>query len=210
MVAAHALTCIHTLQSKMCLCVCCFQRGETALHMAARAGQVEVVRCLLRNGAIVDARARVRLPFSDGSSSSTQFNLLYILFSLFNYGLFLWLCLVCRRTRLPSTSPRVWEKPRSCSFCCSTWLIPMLPLPTATPPSTSLPGRGRWRRRLFFWRLELHTHSPLRWIVCGFVFQFVATRSELSETESINSDISGGRGGYEYGYADGKVRMSQA
>lgn len=29
--------------------------------MAARAGQVEVVRCLLRNGAIVDARARVRL-----------------------------------------------------------------------------------------------------------------------------------------------------
>lgn len=37
------------------------QRGETALHMAARAGQVEVVRCLLRNGAMVDARARVRL-----------------------------------------------------------------------------------------------------------------------------------------------------
>lgn len=31
--------------------------------MAARAGQVEVVRCLLRNGAIVDARARVRPPF---------------------------------------------------------------------------------------------------------------------------------------------------
>lgn len=37
----------------------CPQRGETALHMAARAGQVEVVRCLLRNGALVDARARV-------------------------------------------------------------------------------------------------------------------------------------------------------
>uniref|UniRef100_H3CI87 Ankyrin 2 n=1 Tax=Tetraodon nigroviridis TaxID=99883 RepID=H3CI87_TETNG len=32
-------------------------RGETALHMAARAGQVEVVT-LLRNGAMVDARAR--------------------------------------------------------------------------------------------------------------------------------------------------------
>uniref|UniRef100_A0A671L074 Uncharacterized protein n=1 Tax=Sinocyclocheilus anshuiensis TaxID=1608454 RepID=A0A671L074_9TELE len=28
--------------------------------MAARAGQMEVVRCLLRNGAMVDARARVR------------------------------------------------------------------------------------------------------------------------------------------------------
>lgn len=39
--------------------VCCVQRGETALHMASRAGQVEVVRCLLRNGALVDARARV-------------------------------------------------------------------------------------------------------------------------------------------------------
>ncbi|XP_037328542.2 ankyrin-2 isoform X1 [Pungitius pungitius] len=33
-------------------------RGETALHMAARAGQMEVVRCLLRNGALVDAIAR--------------------------------------------------------------------------------------------------------------------------------------------------------
>lgn len=39
-----------------------FQRGETSLHMAARAGQAEVVRCLLRNGAMVDARARVRQP----------------------------------------------------------------------------------------------------------------------------------------------------
>ena len=44
--------------------LCVVQRGETALHMAARAGQVEVVRCLLRNGAIVDARARVRLLLS--------------------------------------------------------------------------------------------------------------------------------------------------
>lgn len=34
--------------------------------MAARAGQVEVVRCLLRNGAIVDARARVRLLSVEG------------------------------------------------------------------------------------------------------------------------------------------------
>lgn len=40
-------------------CVFARQRGETALHMAARAGQMEVVRCLLRNGALVDAMARV-------------------------------------------------------------------------------------------------------------------------------------------------------
>ena len=35
-------------------------RGETALHLAARANQTDVMRILLRNGAQVDARARVR------------------------------------------------------------------------------------------------------------------------------------------------------
>lgn len=35
------------------------QRGETALHMAARAGQSEVVRYLLQNGAQVEAKAKV-------------------------------------------------------------------------------------------------------------------------------------------------------
>jgi len=34
-------------------------RGETALHLAARANQTDVMRILLRNGAQVDARARV-------------------------------------------------------------------------------------------------------------------------------------------------------
>jgi len=34
-------------------------RGETALHLAARANQTDVMRVLLRNGAQVDARARV-------------------------------------------------------------------------------------------------------------------------------------------------------
>jgi len=36
-------------------------RGETALHLAARANQTDVMRILLRNGALVDARARVRI-----------------------------------------------------------------------------------------------------------------------------------------------------
>lgn len=35
-------------------------RGETALHLAARANQTDIMRILLRNGAQVDARARVR------------------------------------------------------------------------------------------------------------------------------------------------------
>ena len=43
-------------------------RGETPLHLAARANQTDIIRILLRNGAKVDARARVsRLQ----SSSST-------------------------------------------------------------------------------------------------------------------------------------------
>ena len=46
------------------LTFCMLQRGETALHMATRAGQVEVVRCLLRNEAMVDSRARVRQHFT--------------------------------------------------------------------------------------------------------------------------------------------------
>jgi len=35
--------------------------GETALHLAARAGQIDCMRTLLRNGANVDATAKVRL-----------------------------------------------------------------------------------------------------------------------------------------------------
>lgn len=35
-------------------------RGETSLHLAARANQTDIIRILLRNGATVDARARVR------------------------------------------------------------------------------------------------------------------------------------------------------
>jgi len=34
-------------------------RGETPLHLAARANQTDIIRILLRNGAQVDARARV-------------------------------------------------------------------------------------------------------------------------------------------------------
>ena len=36
-------------------------RGETPLHLAARANQTDIIRILLRNGAQVDARARVSI-----------------------------------------------------------------------------------------------------------------------------------------------------
>jgi len=39
-------------------------RGETPLHLAARANQTDIIRILLRNGAQVDARARVREYFN--------------------------------------------------------------------------------------------------------------------------------------------------
>lgn len=41
-------------------CFCVSQRGETALHMAARAGQADVVRYLLKNGAKVETKSKVR------------------------------------------------------------------------------------------------------------------------------------------------------
>lgn len=41
-------------------CFCVTQRGETALHMAARAGQADVVRYLLKNGAKVETKSKVR------------------------------------------------------------------------------------------------------------------------------------------------------
>jgi ankyrin repeat protein len=39
-------------------------RGETPLHLAARANQTDIIRILLRNGAQVDAKARVSNIFS--------------------------------------------------------------------------------------------------------------------------------------------------
>lgn len=49
----------YSLVPSVCVYVCAFQRGETALHMAARAGQSNVVRYLIQNGARVDAKAKV-------------------------------------------------------------------------------------------------------------------------------------------------------
>ncbi len=35
--------------------------NETSLHLASRAGRIEAVKLLLRNGAMIDAKARVSL-----------------------------------------------------------------------------------------------------------------------------------------------------
>ena len=62
-----SLRAARSFNSLLCVCVCVclrvcvrvLQRGETALHMAARAGQSNVVRYLVQNGARVDAKAKV-------------------------------------------------------------------------------------------------------------------------------------------------------
>lgn len=47
-------------------------RGETPLHLAARANQTDIIRILLRNGAQVDARARVsQLVYEKDSCAET-------------------------------------------------------------------------------------------------------------------------------------------
>lgn len=46
--------------AKISLLLCVLQRGETALHMAARAGQADVVRYLLKNGAKVETKSKVK------------------------------------------------------------------------------------------------------------------------------------------------------
>ena len=49
-------------------------RGETALHLASRANQTDIIRVLLRNGSTVDARARV----GQAAHSTRSFRLIYV------------------------------------------------------------------------------------------------------------------------------------
>lgn len=53
----------------MCLCP---QKGNTALHIASLAGQNEVVRELVNNGANVNAQSQVRAWCQKGKSTSVD------------------------------------------------------------------------------------------------------------------------------------------
>ena len=53
-------------------------RGETALHLAARANQTDIIRILLRNGATVDAKARVRTTINNNYIHLYSFHLLFV------------------------------------------------------------------------------------------------------------------------------------
>lgn len=183
------------------------QRGETALHMAARAGQMEVVRCLLRNGALVDAMARVSqlslfpLFFFFPFLRQTHFSLLHRSYSLLSSGFLPSFTLICatflffnpRRTRRPFTLPLVWEKQILSSYCYSIWLTQMLPPPTATPPCTFLPGRGSLRLLLCCWRLEPHIPCPQRWVSvrmrCVITFKNVEMAKNSWETNILLSSL---------------------
>ncbi len=65
-------------------------RGETPLHLAARANQTDIIRILLRNGAQVDARARVStLIFIHGDARWQIYGLVipsFLAFNLFQVG----------------------------------------------------------------------------------------------------------------------------
>lgn len=53
-------------------------RGETPLHLAARANQTDIIRILLRNNAQVDAKARVSLKLI--KSVASFFMLVFLFF----------------------------------------------------------------------------------------------------------------------------------
>lgn len=61
-------------------------RGETPLHLAARANQTDIIRILLRNGAQVDARARVSVNLNGHHNTS------HVMFIKNDY-LFIFFCL---------------------------------------------------------------------------------------------------------------------
>lgn len=58
-------------------------RGETPLHLAARANQTDIIRILLRNGAQVDARARVRVHLKRRCVSLLKIYITYNILLLF-------------------------------------------------------------------------------------------------------------------------------
>lgn len=141
---------------------CVFQRGETALHMAARAGQADVVRYLLKNGAKVETKSKVRtrgsLSITEPGTKNKQRYKYWakrVTFSSF---------LLRRMTRQRCTSPVGWGKSTSSSSCCSAAPLPTLPPPQATPPFTWLPAKDTRMLLPCCWRTEPRFPPPLRWV----------------------------------------------
>ena len=136
------------------------QRGETALHMAARAGQADVVQYLLKNGAKVETKSKVRAlsPIINhcvrwrkdsnkrGSHTGVKLNFF----------------LLCRTTRQRCTSPVDWGKSTSCNSCCSAAPLPTPPPPQATPPFTWLPVKDTKTLLPCCWIMEPHSPQQLR------------------------------------------------
>lgn len=131
-----------------CVFLRVLQRGETALHMAARAGQAEVVQYLLKNGAKVETKSKVRTMSLISYCVQAKIPARRHFF------------LLCRMTRLRYTSPAGWGKSTSSSSYCSVGLPPTLPPPQATPPSTWLPVKDTNMLLSCCWRTG--PHSPLQ------------------------------------------------
>lgn len=131
------------------------QRGETALHMAARAGQADVVRYLLKNGANVDTKSKVRTLSLINHCSGDNKNMR-------SYWARSHFVLLCRMTRQRCTLPVGWGKWKSSNSCCTVAPLPTLPPPQATPPFTWLPAKDTKMLLPCCWRTKPHSNPQLR------------------------------------------------
>jgi len=56
------VTAVNLRQAVVCVCVCvcvCDQKGNTALHIASLAGQLDVVKLLLQHDALINSQSQV-------------------------------------------------------------------------------------------------------------------------------------------------------
>lgn len=136
--------------------------------MAARAGQADVVQYLLKNGAKVETKSKVRTPsliINHCVGEGKQTMIKYCARSHF--------LLLHRTTRQRCTSPVGWGKSTSSNSCCSAAPLPMLPPPQATPPFTWLPAKDTKMLLPCSWRTEPRSPPRLRWVWWRILFQCV-------------------------------------
>lgn len=154
-------------------CVCVLQRGETALHMAARAGQADVVRYLLKNGAKVETKSKVRTTGATISHCEKQKEQT-------NSGN---RCPLLRRTTRQRCISQVgWEKSTSSSSCCSAAPLLTPPPPQATPPFIWLPVKDTKMLLSCCWKTVPPFPPQPRWVKRRAAFLDTFYHNQNTET----------------------------
>lgn len=128
--------------------------------MAARAGQADVVRYLLKNGAKVETKSKVRTQsiiinhcVKEKTKRDTELGQKVTFLSL------------CRMTRQRCTYPVGWGRSTLSSSCCIAVRLPMLPPPQATPPFTWLPARDTMMLLPCSWTMVPPSHLQQRYVL---------------------------------------------